>query len=374
MSAAKAGRSNGTRRRALHVVYALDFGGVEAHLAAIARTGSGRYEHCFCALTQGGAAAEAIREAGGNVIVLNARPWSRPITAVAKLVSAIRQLKPAVVHGHGAEGSLFGIPAALIARVSRRVAEEIGMPGHSLKARMAFRAVYRAAHRVIAVSDAVRAAIIRSGEADARKVVRLYNPVILPAELARARKPSEPLRIGFVGRLEAVKDPLSLVKAIALLPRLDAELIIVGEGTQREAIEEFTRSAGLERKVKLVGFQQQPAEWLGRCHLYVQPSRSEGFGIAVVEAMACGLPVIVSNAGGMGELVEDGINGWVISSTDPQSIASAIENAASLPPGELAAMGESGRSIRSRFEPSAYLKTLEDLYDGILPRRSGRSP
>jgi glycosyltransferase involved in cell wall biosynthesis len=352
-------------KRVIHVTYGLDFGGVETHLTTIARARGKRYEHHFCALAGGGAAAEAIGAAGAPVAILGADPWGHPVSSFAKAAAHLRRASPDVVHGHGLEGNLFGMPAALLAGVRGRIAEEIGMPEHSAKAKIAMRGAYLAAKRVIAVSDAIRDAVIATGEAPAHKVVRLYNPVESPEHRAGARIIGEPLRIGFVGRLEPVKNPLGLVKAIALLSsEQQCRLLLIGEGSERPAIEAFIRSAGLQSNVELAGFQPSPAELLASCHLYVQPSVTEGFGIALIEAMACGLPAIATRSGGMPEIVKDAANGWLIASPDPRDIADAIGRAATMKPSQLAAIGEAARrSVEDRFDPAAYVRSLELLYD-----------
>ena len=101
----------------------------------------------------------------------------------------IARVRPAVVHAHGAEGNLFGLAAAALARVPVRIGEEIGLPDDSRRARFAFRTVYRSAHRVIGVADAVRDWLVRSGEVPPAKAIRIYNPVQLPGAEASARAP-----------------------------------------------------------------------------------------------------------------------------------------------------------------------------------------
>jgi glycosyltransferase involved in cell wall biosynthesis len=356
--------------RALHITYSLDFGGVESRLRTSARAPSDRYEYHFCALEKGGSTADAIRATGARVTVLATDPWKTPVRSLFRLTALIRRLRPSVVHSHGLEGNLFGIPAALFARTPVRIAEEIGIPEHSTIAKVALRIIYAMANRIVAVSEAVRQAIIESGEAPARKVVRIYNPVELPPCQAAPRAPGEVFRIGFVGRLHPAKNPLSLVEALTLLPdNVRAELRIVGEGTERGAIEQFIRSNNLERKVTLTGFQPKPQEFIADCHLYVQPSHTEGFGIALVEAMGCGLPVIATTRGGMGEIVEDGVTGWMIESGDPREIADAILRATQLEPSKLTSIGMAARhSVEDRFRPEGYVQEIEALYDKCLRR------
>ncbi|HET7576762.1 MAG TPA: glycosyltransferase [Sphingomicrobium sp.] len=356
-------------RRALHITYSLDFGGVESRLRTFAHAPGHRYEHYFCALTKGGASAEAIRLTGAQVTILGADPWRAPVRVLFHLAKLIRRLRPSVVHTHGLEGNLFGILAALFSRIPVRIAEEIGIPDHSTKAKVALQMVYAMASRIVTVSEAVRQAIVDAGEAPARKIVRIYTPVELPPCKPVARLRGEVFQIGFVGRLEPEKNLLSLLRALTLLPDKSVELRIVGEGSERAAIEQFIRSNNLNREINLFGFKWKPSEIIANCHLYVQPSHSEGLSNSLVEAMGSGLPVIATTRGGMGEIVENGVNGWLIDSRGPQEIADAIEHAMQLEPSKLAEMGMAARrSVEDRFRPDRYVQEIEALYDECLPR------
>ena len=352
----------------LHITYALDFGGVETHLGLIAETPGKRFAHQYCALGHGGAAGEAIRAAGAAVHILDIDGHRTPLRCLAKLVRLIRAVAPEVVHCHGAEGNLYGLVAAWIARVPVRIGEEIGIPDHSPAARRAMTFAYRFADRVIGVSDAVRDWLVASGEVPAHKALRVYNPVRLPHGEARPRDPGARLRIGFVGRLEPVKNPLALVDAVAELigGGLDCELVLIGDGGERGTIERKVRDAALADRIHVCGFVAAPAVSLATCHLYVQPSLSEGFGIALVEAMAVALPVIASRVGGMPEIVVQGRTGWLLAATDASAIAAAIAAASALDPQALAAIGAAAReSVGERFDPAQYCTTIEQLYDAV---------
>ena len=359
------------RARVLHVTHSLDFGGVESHLRTIARTRGGRFRHDFCALRSGGAAADAIKSTGAEVTVLGIDPWANPLRCFGRLAELMRKVRPEIVHTHGAEGNLFGILAARFSGVPVRIGEEIGIPEHSFKARIVFRLVYGFASRVIAVSGATRAATIALGEVSEGKIICIANPVEIPKAKSTIRKLGEQLRIGFVGRLEAVKNAVALVEAMILLPPgLDCHLLLIGDGSERPTIEQFIRTNQLEDKVKLAGYHDAPAMLLADCHVYVQPSRTEGFAIALIEAMGSGLPPIATVSGGMAEIIEDGVTGWLIDSGNPEEIATAIERAARLDPRDLARIGDAARrSVENRFAPPNYLRELETLYDECTMER-----
>jgi glycosyltransferase involved in cell wall biosynthesis len=363
---------SGRRKRVLHVSYALDFGGVETHLRLIAETKGERFEHHFCALAGGGTAAEAIHAAGGTVHALGKRPWREPLSTVIAVRGLARDLGISVIHSHGADANLFGLTGAWLARTPLRIGEEVALRPHRLRARLLLRMVYSSAHRIVAVSDAVARHVEQLGEAPRAKIVRLYNPVQLSDRRAKPRKPGERLRIGFVGRLAPEKNPRALVEATAAVE--DCELTLVGDGMQRAEIEDLVRTLGLEERVTMHGYVSQPDELLAACHVYAQPSLHEGLGIALVEAMSCGLPAIVSAEGGMREIVTDGENGWLLEEVSAPAIAEAVREAMRIPVDALAAMGASARrAVGDRFDPTSYVQKLETLYDDCLAERGLRT-
>ena len=107
--------------------------------------------------------------------------------------------------------------------------------------------------------------------------------------------------------------------------------------------------------MNFAGYQDQPASLLADCHLDAQPSLSEGFGIALVEAMGCALPVIASGVGGMVEIVEQGRTGWILPAPNAGELAAAIRHTAALDPAALAAIG---RAARRRSRPASRLPTI----------------
>jgi glycosyltransferase involved in cell wall biosynthesis len=356
----------------MHVVNGLDYGGVERHMAVLAEhLDSARLRHVFVALDQGGAAAESMRALGADVTCLGRESRIPSISAWCALWREIRRVRPDIVHTHGAEANFHGLLAAAAAGVPVRVAEEIGIPGHSRVARRVFRQVYRLATAVIGVSAVVTHWLCSSGEVDERRSVTLENPVKLPAPAAaRGSHRDDRLRIACVGRLEPVKNPAGLLAAFAALPPDcgAAELWFIGDGSQRAALETTARARGLAGRVRFLGFQPSPEVLLRQCDLVVQPSLAEGFGIALVEAMACGLPVISTRVGIAPQLITAGEQGWLVVEPTAQCLGEALRLALRLSPRERLEMGLRARAaVVGRFQPERYLHRLETLYRRLRP-------
>lgn len=350
----------------IHVVTSLDFGGVERHMEVIAGVlDHAQLRHMFVALGSGGAVESKLRSLGADVRCLGQKTSIPSLSALQALLRLFRRERPLAVHTHGAEANFHGLLAAWIAGVPARIGEEIGIPSHSTLARQIFRLVYKTAHRVIGISQSVTDWLVTSGEVSRNRAMRIYNPVQLPALNEHAPLASDVFRIGFVGRLEAVKNPLGLLDAFGTLADsgVACELWFIGDGSERAELQQRISKRGLTKKVKLFGYQSDPAPLVRQCHVYVQPSLSEGFGLALVEAMGCGLPVIATAVGGAPEIIDHGETGWLLPQASPELIAASLEGAWRLGPEKLREMGLRARkSVEGRFEPARYLAQIETLY------------
>lgn len=363
-----------SRPTVLHIVTSLDFGGVERHIENISQVMHlSQMRHIFVAIGGGGKTADKLLSMGFDCKFLMLSTKIFNISTLINVYQFFIVMKPTIVHTHGAEANFYGLIAAMLAKVPVRIGEEIGIPSHSNKAKFIFSLIYRSAHRVIGISKSVTEWLIESGEVRHRDAVCLYNPVNLPAVRKRnSQELTRTLRVCFVGRLEPVKNPLALVHAAHELVAMGVpiEVWLVGDGSQRGKIEHEVDRLGLSNVVKLLGFQSDPFQFMRECNLYAQPSLSEGFGIAMVEAMGCGMPVVVTNVGGAPEIVNHGVTGWLLRDTSANTLAKTLYVAWSLGPKKLAGMGQLARSaVEGRFEPASYLKQLEELYVRVAKER-----
>ena len=335
-------------RTIIHVVTSLGFGGVERHMEVIASVlGHSQMRHMFVAIGKGGATEEKLCALGADVICLGKKTKIPSLSALIALFALFRRERPFVVHAHGAEANFHGLLAACLARVPVRIGEEIGIPNHGIKARTVFRLIYGMAHRVVGISQSVTDWLIASREAPQHKATRIYNPVRLPELKKSTPVQRDVFRIGFNGRLEPVKNPLALLEAFGEIfaNGISSELWLIGEGSERIALRERISQMGLAEKVKLWGYQSDPAELIRQCHVYVQPSISEGFGLALVEAMGCGVPVIATAVGGAPEIIKDGETGWLLPKATSELIANALRVAHDFGDKKLSEVGIRGSEV-----------------------------
>lgn len=196
------------------------------------------------------------------------------------------------------------------------------------------RVFYPQAQAVIAVSQGVADDLARLIGAGRARVLVLPNPVVTPdlATLAAAAPdhpwfaPSGPRVILAAGRLSPQKDFPTLIRAFALLsPDRELRLLILGEGPERAALESLVRDLGLTERVALPGFQANPFAFMARARLFVLASAWEGLPGVLIQAMACGTPVVSTDCpSGPREILADGRFGPLVPVGNPPALARAI--------------------------------------------------
>lgn len=177
--------------------------------------------------------------------------------------------------------------------------------------------------KYIAVSKYLKAQLIKNG-VKSNKIKTIYNGLDYPAPKAR---PHKRLVIGSVGRLHPVKGYDLLISALAIIPNKRLRLKIAGTGEELNNLSELANQLGVSDRVEFVGFKTDVYEFLDGIDVYVQSSLSEGFGLAVVQAMSQSIPVVVTPAGSLTELIDDGKTGYMARDFEVKSIAAAIERA-----------------------------------------------
>lgn len=137
---------------------------------------------------------------------------------------------------------------------------------------------------------------------------------------------SRPIDLIMLGRLSEIKrvDVFlhTLKYVISDVPT--AAAVVVGDGKLREGLVQLAKDLGVNRYIRFVGYVDDVKEYLGSSKIFVLTSDSEGLSLAMMEAMMCGLPAVVSNVGELGELVEDGVNGYLIERRSPKMFADRI--------------------------------------------------
>ncbi len=190
--------------------------------------------------------------------------------------------------------------------------------------------------------------------------------------MAAAWQPGQVLQLGSLGRLHPVKGYDVLIEALALLrrrgftPPCPMRLTIAGEGEERMKLETLAQEQGVTELV-MPGYVDRPWDFLAGLHLYLQPSRSEGFCIAAHEAMAAGLPVLASAVGEIPYSIQDGVTGHVVPPRDAAALADRLGTMLA-DPGRLHVMGIQARQhILDRFSIDRFTRTGTEIMRRIAP-------
>ncbi len=234
--------------------------------------------------------------------------------------------------------------------------------------------ILRASSRVIAVSDAVAGHTLRLGARPA-SVITIPNGVDTQRFAPRTSGGSSRPTVVFVGRLIFNKGPQFLLDAVpqVLAQHPDARFEIVGDGPMRQALELHARRDGLNGCVHFAGQRDDVERLLTEADVFVRPSLLEGMPLTVLEAMACGLPVVATPVGGTAELVHDGVNGYLV---EPGSRTELAERLCTLlgDAGLRRDMGSKGRTlVESGYDWNEIADRTVEVYEQALGDQGART-
>jgi len=201
--------------------------------------------------------------------------------------------------------------------------------------------------------------------------------VPLPEETApnaRVMRETTPKMLLSVGELSARKNHQLMIEAMALLRDLDLRYVICGTGDKQKMLQQRILELGLEHRVFLAGYQENISEWLARADCFVLPSYQEGLPVAVMEAMAAGLPVIASDIRGVNDLIEHTKGGYLVQGFDPEDYAVKIrrmfteKDAESAVPRDVRRnlMGEWNKKRVKQFSTQVVDQQMRALYQEVL--------
>jgi glycosyltransferase involved in cell wall biosynthesis len=318
-------------------------------------------------------------------------PWKRFFHVDAwKAVIALRKLikteRVDIVQTYFETSNLWGgIVAKLSGALLLSSRRDMGILRKSKHA-LVYRVVNRLSDRVLAVSEEVKKFCIDADRIDPRRISVVYNGVDLQ-HISAEDSQENPFAaadwagashiITCVGNIRRVKGIDVLVRAAQRVCRElpSAVFVIAGSLYERDYSEEvqaMIRQLGLEKNVRLLGFVADPVPLLKMSNAFCLLSRSEGFCNALLEAMACGVPAVVTRVGGNPEAITDGENGFLVLVEDD---AAAAERLLTLlrDPERGTKIGECGRkSVETRFSADVMIQKLIGVYRDLLAERDNK--
>ena len=268
----------------------------------------------------------------------NGRDPLRVPRVACLLYSMLKKGSFDVVHTHGYFANICGLPAARLLGI-RTLSTCHGFISNDRKLKTYNRLdkyALRLCEMVIAVSDGIRNELVSSGIKES-KVAVIPNAAFssIGEEELLARRHEKRLSLGFapgdfvvgyLGRLSQEKGVNYLVDAVSEIQdsRSRVKLLIIGNGPERKALEQKVKTLGLDGRVVFAGFQEDTENWLSALDIFVLPSLTEGTPMALLEAMAVGVPVIATAVGGVPKVISDRVNGMLVSKGQPLELSEKI--------------------------------------------------
>ncbi|HUF01625.1 MAG TPA: glycosyltransferase [Gaiellaceae bacterium] len=386
--------------RVLRVIARLNMGGPAIHVASLAAGLETRGYHTTLVagtLARGEDSMAFVAERLG-VSIVNIPEMAREVApildarSVRHLATLIRELRPHVLHTHTAKAGAIARAASVLAGHARPPIVVHTFHGHVLKgyfgpARTAFfrhveRTLARASDVLVAVSPEVRDDLVELGVAPREKFVVVRLGVPLAERLGDSTAeldyrglygiPREAFVVGWVGRMTGVKDTgavLDIVRATRDLG-VEAVLCMVGDGPDREGLEQQAHELGIAKHTYFVGYQPDVAGYYRLFDAFVLPSVNEGTPVSAIEALASGTPVVANRVGGVPDVVRDGVDGYLVDPGDVEHAARRLADLAGDP--ELRArLGDSGRErVLLRYSVERLVEDVDRLYRALLEAKT----
>lgn len=358
-----------------HVAFSLQTGGMERLLVEFARRADRAcYRLHYFSLTDRGAPADDIAACGWPITSL-AKPAGFRWSTVWRLAREFRRLRIGVVHTHNSGAMIYGAMAARLAGVPAVIHTRHGQRfGAGRRQTWSFIGTSRLVDRVVGVSQDCTQQSLREG-VSARRACTVWNGIDLCRFAYGPPQPAQPAVL--VSRLVPEKDLPTLWQAVACLIRREPafRLRVVGDGPCMPSAVEAVARLGLAHHVELLGERKDVAEILRQSSMFVLSSRTEGVSLTLLEAMASGLPVVATDAGGNAEVVEHGMTGYLVPVGDSAQMAAAVGRLWREPV-VARQLGKAGRArVERHFDVNRMVRQYEGIYQEVLGERTaGRLP
>jgi glycosyltransferase involved in cell wall biosynthesis len=225
--------------------------------------------------------------------------------------------------------------------------------------------------KIVCCSNYVQEGIVEQFGVPKARTAVVYNGVPTDTFAARAsqarseRQDRGPVVIGMVARLEVHKDQPTLIRAARILRGrgLPVEVRLIGEGRRRKEFEALVQAEGITDCVKLLGMRRDVPELVGQLDIFAfSTTPDEGLGIALIEAMAAGVPIVASDVMACREVLDDGALGKLVPADDPVALADAIQAVHADP----VTAGERARKARDKASRTFSMEKMADSYAALL--------
>ncbi|MFK8017443.1 MAG: TIGR03088 family PEP-CTERM/XrtA system glycosyltransferase [Gammaproteobacteria bacterium] len=364
-----------------HVIHRFAMGGMENGIVNLINGMDRDFAHAIICLDQSTEFSQRLTRDDVQIFSLRKKP-GKDLPHYQRLWRVLRELRPSVVHTR----NIGTIEAGLVARLAGTATVFHGEHGFDVNdlhgAHQRYRRLRRVANpfirRFICVSQQIRQWLQRDIGLPEDKLTQIYNGVDTtrfdPArrETARALLRSAgadgEFVVGGVGRLEAVKNPLELVRAFTSRCQTHtdfaqrASLVLLGDGALRDEVARCADESGFAQRVHLLGARDDVAQLMPGFDVFALPSLNEGISNTILEAMASGVPVVASRVGGNAELYRDGQHGTLYESGDVDALAGALGHYADNEPMREERAAAARRHVVQQFSLDRMIDQYQSLY------------
>ncbi|MCB1474180.1 MAG: glycosyltransferase [Rhodobiaceae bacterium] len=364
----------------MHLISSLGIGGAERLLVDFARAlqrHPGR-PHVFVVMNavHDAAMLEQLRSAGFPVVLLERRPGHLHPRHLLALRAIARANRVSIVHAHNLGSKSWALLLKAI-----RPGTRVVFTAHSTSALPSLGPLGRWVHaNFVDWTVAISQAVLRiCGDCGIARASCIDNGIDLArfAAVRRTRRGDirQLINVGRFSIREKGQDVL--VRALAILNAQDAGLHLTlmggsGGAADRVKLEQMADDLGQAHAVTFLEGRTDVPQQLGEADLFVLPSREEGFGLAVVEAMAAGLPVVASRVGGLADIITDRRDGCLVAADDPAALADCIASLIANPQ-ETQAMAMAGEQVAQRYAINRMCEDYCALYERLAEPPSGAS-
>ena len=361
--------------RITHVVENLNRGGLERVVIDLIEQQQSDGHSCqVVCLFEPGKLAPEIARLGVPLISCDKKP-GLDMRAFRKMRSAFLEHDASVVHSHNAVAHYYAVGASAFLGV-RRVNTRHGMGSHPLswKRELLYRCAMIFSDVAALVCARARANFIKHYILPEAKAVTVYNGI--PVDRFSLRNPharkallsetgwsEDSLIMGKVARLNPLKDHQTLLQAMAIIYAAEpkARLVLIGDGEMRAALEKCCGELGLSNAVCFLGDRSDVHALLPALDIFLMSSITEGYSISLLEACASALPIIATDVGGNGEIVVDGLNGYLV----PPKMPALFAQAALRLIRDQAACAEIGQLNRKFAEDAGSVRAMAHRYEAL---------
>ena len=315
----------------VHIVQSLQTGGAEMLLVNLAINCKDRFDVTVISQYKEGnfPLEKHLAEHGINTIYLD-KKVGFDLRSIIELYKVLNKIKPDIVHTH-LHAAIYAIPWYLTHKKTVKVhtvhsvaSMELGKTHRILQG-----FAYRFCGVVpIAISPFVKDSIVGQNKIRARKVPIILNGIdVSKYDISNDRKnPDRPFTVINVASFSRWKNQIMLLNSFykVTLKHPETQLVFVGEGAEKAQVETAAKKLGIYDKTIFAGLTSEVEKYLNSADIFVLSSTFEGVPLSILEAYAAGLPVISTRVGGVQDILEDGVNGFLVPSGDESAMTSAI--------------------------------------------------